>query len=308
MKLSIDDISIMLGIPVNEVPYECRQIVEKNNLSYNILENEDRDQIILNILRILETNLSISGTSRLRDWEDGWEENYNRFVSSGYNLEELIPFYYRKEELQPLRLFHNFIIPEDPYFSLNILAIIRAWIGITFLKPFDHIYEIGCGPAHNLVAYSNMFPDKLFYGLDWSKSSQKIINAIHKSHGLNINGNHFEMFSPNDKINITSNSAVLTIGSMEQLGRKHGRFMQYLLDKSPGICIHLEPMYELYDQDNLFDYLAARYNEMRGYLVGYYPRLQELEKIGEIEILIVKKHIGNLYNDGWTTVAWKPKI
>ena len=46
---------------------------------------------------------------------------------SDYNLEELIPFYYRKEELQPLRLFHNFIIPEDPYFSLNISYSILAF-------------------------------------------------------------------------------------------------------------------------------------------------------------------------------------
>ena len=77
------------------------------------------------------------------------------------------------------------------------------------------------------------------------------------------------MFSPDESYGIEPNSAVMTVGGMEQLGHEFGAFLQYLLKESPEICVHIEPIYELYDQDTLSDYLAARYSD----------RVAELQKL-----------------------------
>ena len=204
-----------------------------------------------------------------------------------------------------MRLFGKYVLPEDPEFETNVLAVLTTWIGETFLRDVNHVYEFGCGPAHNLVALAELFPEKCYHGLDWAVASQDIIKAIAESHKINIVGHRFDMFSPDKSFRIEPNSAVLTIGGMEQLGQGFEEFLQYLLNESPGICIHIEPIYELYDQSILFDYLAAKYSEKRGYLQGYLTRLKELEELGRIKILHVKKNIGSLYHDGWTTIVWR---
>ena len=74
----------------------------------------------------------------------------------------------------------------------------------------------------------------------------------------------------------------------------------------PAICVNVEVPYETLDQDNLFDYVAARYIEKRGYLNGYVNRLRELESQGRIEILQVQQTFGPLFHNGYAFVAWRP--
>jgi hypothetical protein len=68
----------------------------------------------------------------------------------------------------------------------------------------------------------------------------------------------------------------------------------------------METTYELYDQDDLFDYLSAKYLEKRGYLNGFLGRLKVLESEGAIEILGTHRTFGSLFHDGYTLLVWKP--
>lgn len=91
------------------------------------------------------------------------------------------------------------------------------------------------------------------------------------------------------------------------MGNNHGPFLEFLLEKSPEICINVEPLYELYNPGHLLDYIALRYHNYRNYLNGYLSRLQELEAKGQIEILKVHhQRFGNLYNDTHSYVVWRP--
>ena len=73
------------------------------------------------------------------------------------------------------------------------------------------------------------------------------------------------------------------------------------------MVVHVEPTYEVYDQDLLFDYLAAKFHSKRGYTMGYLPRLKQLELDGKIEILNVKRlNFGSLFFEGFTNIIWKP--
>ena len=69
---------------------------------------------------------------------------------------------------------------------------------------------------------------------------------------------HFDMLSPPDSYQIAENSGVFTSGSLEQLGSDYEPFLEFPLKKYPRVCVHWEPLHQLYDQTNLFDYVAAQ--------------------------------------------------
>jgi hypothetical protein len=99
----------------------------------------------------------------------------------------------------------------------------------------------------------------------------------------------------------------LTMCALEQIGDKHEEFLQFLLRQSPALCINMEPICELYDEDNLLDHLAIRYHKQRGYLEGYLSRLRQLESQGRLTILKAQRvFFGNVYHEGYSFVVWKP--
>ena len=302
-KLGVNDFASIFGTSPKEIPLECRVLINELNFQYISLNKDARDKVLLQVVKTLNSDLPISGKSRIDRWQEGWSENLQQFIDSGYDEKQLIPGYYKKGT-QVMRLAGDYILPQDPNFETNFLAVLIAWIGKTFLKNVDHVYEFGCGPAHNLVALAKIFPKKHYYGLDWASASQEIISKIAQSSKINISGSHFDLFSPDYSYRLEPNSAAFTSGALEQVGIHHEQFLQYILKMSPRICVNIEPAYELYNQENLIDYLAAKYSEKRGYLNGYYTQLKKLESMGKIKILHVHKNLGSMYHEG-TTVVWE---
>ena len=198
-------------------------------------------------------------------------------------------------------------MPSNPDFETSFVTVLRVYLFSKYFSDASSIYEFGCGAGLNLVALARLFPEKKLYGLDWSTTSCDIVNKIAETHNFRLSGAFFDMFSPDYQLDIAKGSAVFTIGAMEQLGINYEPFLQFLLDKRPSICINIETLYEVYDQSILFDYVAAKYLERRGYLQGYLTRLRQLEAQGKIEIVKTQRSFGSLYHDGYSYVIWKPK-
>ena len=183
----------------------------------------------------------------------------------------------------------------------------RTWLFEKTFSHYDSIYDIGCGSSYNLIKLCNMFPDKKIYGFDFVQSSVDIVSDLVEKHSLNAQGGLFNMIDPDFNIELDSNSLVFTSGAIEQIASKFEKFLEFLLEKKPQIVVHVEPTYEVYDQDILFDYLAAKFHSKRGYTMGYLPRLKQLELDGKIEILNVKRlNFGSLFFEGFTNIIWKP--
>ena len=95
--------------------------------------------------------------------------------------------------------------------------------------------------------------------------------------------------------------------ALEQLGKNHTKFVDYVLAKKPDLCVNVECIDEYYDEDCLFDYLALTYHRSRNYLDGFLPHLRELEKEKKIEIIATKRlGFGSLYHEMFSYVIWKP--
>lgn len=306
-ELTLEDFARLFGTTIDDIPDDCRELVAKTDFRYRKLSADERDKVLLDVLKKIDSSqLTVAGKDKKVTWEKGWSENLQNFLEKNYDINELIPKYYRPGQV--LRIYRNYAITFDPNFEFNFFKVFRLWLFKRYLKKIESVYEFGCGPGHNLTALADLYPQKKIYGLDWAVASRDLVNKIAEVHKYNITGHLFDMFFPDENLEIANNSAIMTIGALEQLGHGYESFLQYLLKKSPMLCLNVEPLCELYDNDNLLDYIAIKYQEKRKYLAGYLDCLRKLESKGEIEIIKTQRmFFGNLNYNGWSFVVWKPK-
>lgn len=307
LEVKVEEFARSFGTTVEDIPDDCRGLIAKTDFRYSVIEGEERDRIILDILRKIETDQQIIGAQeRQTTWDKGWDGNLKAFIESNYSLDKITPKFIRPN--QPIRFNHQYIIPTNPNFELDYFSVFRLWLFRKYLKDFNPIYDFGCGTGFNLVALAQMYPEKTLYGLDFVSPSRDIVNKIGEVYGWKMKGYLFDMVSPDENFKIERGSAILTSGAIEQLASKFEAFLQFLLKRFPALCINIEPTIELYDESNLVDYLAMKFHRKRGYTENYLPRLRELETQGKIEILKVKRlFFGSLYMEGFTYMIWRPR-
>jgi SAM-dependent methyltransferase len=305
-EVTVEGFARLFGTTIEDIPEDCRELITSMDLRYKPLSDREKKETIMRVLKTIKSDsLSIVGPDRKPVWEKGWSENLQNFINSNYDLNELTPKFVKPNEV--MRLIDNYVMPKNPDFETSLVKVLRLYLFKKYFFNATAIYEFGCGTGLNLVALARLFPEKKLYGLDWSTASCDIVNKIAEMYNCHLSGAFFDMFFPDYQLDITKGSAIFTIGAMEQLGTNYEAFLQFLLDKRFAICINIETLYELYDQDMSFDHIAAEYLERRGYLRGYLTRLRELEKQGKIDIIKTQKSFGSLYHDGYSYVIWKPK-
>ncbi len=303
-KLLIEKFAQLLGTTTETLLRHCGMSFSSFDFSYETLEGDALQEVILKITRDLDKGIfSVSGNNRKNDWEKGWNENLQAFKASNFDRRALRPKYLMKNPIK--RLFRRFVIPKDPHFEVNFYTVYRIFLFKNFLAGYDHIFEFGCGTGQNLLLLGDIFPDKKLYGLDWAQSAVDLVNAIGKTDNPNLKGIHFDFFHPDYSLKVPTNSAFITFNSLEQIGGNHEPFIKFVLEKKPAMCINSEPLVELYDDNNLLDYLAKKYHKARNYLEGYIPTLKTLEEEGKIEIRSLRRiEFGSLYHEGYSLAVW----
>ncbi|MFA5127520.1 MAG: hypothetical protein WC457_00775 [Patescibacteria group bacterium] len=301
MSVSVQDLEKMWG--ENLSPYLVKKVSEYD-LKYAILNDVERDNCLKRIVStLLDKDLVFSGEHRHEQWNKGWGENLDNFIGSK-DEKNVVPKYFGKYDV--LRLKQKFIKPLSDKFEVNSLYIIQDWLFDKYFRNINNIYEFGCGTGHNLMRVREVNPTANLWGLDWADSSQKIIDAM-RADGVdaNIYSHNFDFFKPDYDFKIEKDSAIYTVAALEQIGDKHGEFINYLRQNKPQLCVHVEPIGELLDQDNLLDYLSVEYFKKRNYLNGYLDKLKEMESNGEIKILCAKRsYIGSMFIDGYSVIVW----
>jgi len=303
-KLDADAFAVLFGTTPEMITSLCGDLLQKFDFRYEVVTGEVRDAIILDVLKAVDSgNFKVSGKERKNDWEAGWQENLDAFVESGYDIAALAQKYISKYGVS--RLFQQYIKPCDRMFELNFYTVYRHYLFNTYLEPFDSIFEFGCGTGYNLAIMNSLFPKKLITGLDWAESSVNIANELGTKLNAPISGRRFDYFQPDYTLDIPGNSAVITLNSLEQIGSDYQAFLDFILTKKPAFCINAEPILEMYDDNNLVDYLAIRYHTLRKYLCEYYNALKLLEAQGRLRIITSQRvPMGNYFHDGYSFIVW----
>lgn len=276
------------------------------NFNYRFPTNIEYEKLIHETLLKIDTDQQIIGAKeRDQVWYNGWDENLKMYINSNFDEESLTPKFIRAGN--PVRLNKQFVFPEDQNFELNFIEIYRQWFIENYMNEVENVYEFGCGTGHNLLHVNRVYPNLFLYGSDFVESSVNLINKIGSHKDINIRGDLFNMLEPNYDYVVKKNSAIFTFGALEQLASNLDPILDYFIDQGPNICIHTEPVIELYDDDNLVDYLGKKFQGKRGYSSGLISKLHKLENEGKISILKIKRlFFGSFFMEGYNHIAWKP--
>jgi hypothetical protein len=296
----------MVGARASELPAECTATLAAADLAFEVLTGTERDEQLLRALRGGEAgDLRIAGAHRAADWERGWNENLREFEASGGELAALMPKY---NHHQVLRLGGDYVRVDRTDFEYTVYTALRQWYFRRWFAGVERVVELGCGTGTSLMLLADLFPHLELCGLDWAESSQRILARLAERTGRAIEGRRFDMFAPQGDLPIDGRTGVLTSAALEQIGDRHGPLLDRLLAAQPAVCVHIEPLVELYDGTQLFDEVARRYHEKRNYLRGFLPRLQQLEREGRIEILELRRTgLGSFHHEGYGVVVWRPR-
>jgi len=287
------------------LPIETKKLIEEKDFTYNLSNGLERD-IILRIIKKIDNDTHIIGSQEQKSrWESEWSKTLEDFIKSKYSFKALVPKFFRKD--LPLRFNQEFIISSNSNFELDFYEIIRDWLFRTYFKKYSCIHEFGCGSGFNLAALATIYPDKFLRGYDYSESSVALLNRIRDVYGFKMKAKNFDIRNPNWDIKLGPDSVVFTIGAIEQLAGNFGEFLDYLIWNKPELCIHIEPIIELYDKYNLIDYLAIKFHRKRGYTEGFLTQLRYMEqhKMAYIE-KIKRLYFGSLYIEGYMIIIWRP--
>jgi hypothetical protein len=305
-RLSSFDFATLFGTTVDRLSEKCLSLIAAGNWNYRVFTGSERDNQVLELLqRSEQRTYSVVANQDKTRWQVGWSENLNAFRDQNGSLEALVPKYIRPG--MPVRLFQQFVQPEDPDFELHWYEVFRYWFFSTHLQGFNSIFEFGCGSGFNVAELAKMFPATSIHGLDWAEPSVEIVDRLREVHGLNTKGHMFDFFAPDQSLDLSGNTAVLTIGALEQTGPDFNAFLDFLLIKKPRCCFHIEPIHEWYDPGDLVDYTGMKAHEARNFWRGFPARLLELEKEGRVKIHKTKRaHVGGLALEGYSQFIWSP--
>lgn len=302
-RVSLGDLAISFGIPEQELDIEIRSSLQSLDLSYELTSPSNRDKIILQVLKFLEQDSQRVGVlERTQVWREGWQEHVDEFISTDGDLSSLVPRFLRPD--QPIRFQGDYIIPQA-HFERDFLTLFQLWFFKKYFSGVENIYEFGCGSSFNLAKIAVMFPLKRLYGLDFVQPAIDLVGLIAEKYDFKMEGVFFDLLFPNYDLEIKPNSGVLTFGTLEQLAGKFEPFINFLLEKKPQICCHVEPTIELYDDTDLFDHLAILFHRQRGYSTGLLGMLESLAACNKIRLHKVKRlHFGSLMMEGYTYMVW----
>jgi len=296
-ELTIEDFETVFGEQLSD---NVKAKISEYTLDYEEVKAADREKLIIKVLEHISSGLKKAGKHRADEWISGWAENRDEVEES------IIPKYFGK--FPHVRWAGEFIEPKSENFEYNMARILQYWMFEKYLSDVDFIYEFGCGTGHNLFRARDINPKAQIWGLDWASSSQETINKINKVYNKDFLSKRFDFFEADKDFTLGDNSGVYTFAALEQIGPDHTNFIDYLIEQSPTICLHIEPIAELLDPENrLTDYLSVEYFKERNYLSNFYNHLKDLENDGRIDIIEAKRsNIGSFYVDGYSIVAWRP--
>jgi hypothetical protein len=269
------------------------------------IDDTERDKAILSIIKtLLDSPHSMAGASRAEDWNNGWLENLLAYKASK-NVDSLNPKYYGKYPY--IRYDSTLWRIGSPDAELSSVRMLMHYIYERFLCCNKYVVELGCGTGHHLYQLSTIDPTNIYYGLDWSESSQQIIES-YQSHNPEtiIIGKNIDFFCPPSPDNyIPKGSSLYTFAALEQISDRHEQIIDFMIASRPKIVVHLEPIEELLDQDRILEYLSVKYFKKRNYLSGFLTALRKRQENGEIKILHEHKTgVGSLYIEGYSLVVW----
>lgn len=282
----------------------------EHNFTLFRLSQQDRDYILLEVLKRIKLDTQkIASEERTGDWERGWQENFEAYLQSK-SSSALTPRFMRKG--LPIRWQGEFYRTEDPNFEVHFNELLRTYIFSMFQqRGISEIHEFGAGTGWNLLQAWEFFDQSnglILRGSDFVDSSVNLMRELAETSGAPIEAVKFDMRRPNSGYSFgdPDSTAVLTSGSLEQLGGDIEPMLDFLVTHKPSLIVSIEPAEETYDLKRLEDFTAHWFQTKRGYTSGLIGALRAREKAGAVSIERIKRiGFGSMMMEGYNLFIWR---
>ncbi|HTR86840.1 MAG TPA: class I SAM-dependent methyltransferase, partial [Reyranella sp.] len=276
-----------LDLPPDTLDKRTCHLLEKAQLRFETIDAAGQASLEAETAKRIENGFKAVGEERAPVWRDAWQRQLERLEKANYALEALNPDFVDGSGI--LRWQGGYIHGLTDQFELRFIEVLRDWLFHRFLGDVGHLYEFGSGSAFNVAAYARLFPSVPITALDWAPAAVRIADVLHERLGMNIKGRCFDFFAPDCSLKLPSDSGVLTMCALEQVGDRFQPLLDYFLGSRPKRVVHVEPILELYDPQSSHDRLAIKYHVQRNYLKGLLPALRQLEADGKIRMVFAKR-------------------
>lgn len=296
----------MFGTDVDSFSETFLSFYKQLNMNYQILSNKEEQELLLDILKKIHMDSQVIGApDREQVWHDGWEENLIDFRETK-EKKSIVPKFIRSNQV--IRLNGKFVKTDNSFFERDFAKLLQLFLYEKFLtEDITEVHEFGSGSGFNLVHLSEKRPDLKLFGSDFVQSSVTLLKELASHYNIDLTSRQFNMLSPDYDYKIGENSVVFTHGAIEQLASKYEAFIDFLIDKKPKLCFHIEPTVEVYNENDIFDYLQIMFHEKRGYSSGMIHFLKEKQILGKIKDLNMKRvFFGSKFMEGYTVTSWSP--
>lgn len=278
------------------------------NLTYRVLEGAERDAIEQAIKgRIEKRDFRIVGENDNQVWVRGWGEILEQVEKQGFTPDVLRPQYFDHHRI--MRFDGEYIDGGDAKFVYRYDQLLRRIVLAKYLKGQKKVVELGCGTGTSQLMLAELLPEAELVASDWSPPSQGIIRAMSDYLKRPIRPVCFNMLTLEgwDELTVDTDSAVVTVHALEQLGDGCRKLLDRLVASKPKLCVHLEPVLEFYDASIPFDDLVIRYHTTRNYLQNWLTDIRALAKEGKAEILEERRlQFGDRYHEAYSVIVWRP--
>lgn len=264
---------------------------------------ESKDRAFIFAIQYLLKDYEPSGPDYLQRWESGWGENKEAF-SISESIEDLVPAYISKNKL--FRFNGSFFSSPNPMFEIDFARVLVTHFVEKYLKDCEEIFDLGSGSCHYTYWLAKKFPEREYLALDWSLESNEIAKQL-STMGLPVQGHRFDMFEPNAFQTDSHRRGLLTVGALEQLGSNFDPILAWMEEMKFETIVNIEPIYELYNQALLFDFLPAQYLKKRNWLIGFLPKIEDLAATGKVQILEKRRIFGSQYHETYNAIVWRFK-
>jgi len=291
-------------VKIRDIDYKTNQLCKTFNIKFKTLNYKKREKAITDTLSKIqiENRIAENNSKRKKIWETGWNNLNKSYLN---NKNSLIPEFYTKRKNTYFRLEGKFI-KSSKSFEYKMINIFRNWYFNKYFKNIQNIYEFGAGSGHNLVAFSKLFPDKNFFASDFSLNSVRLMKKISKKNKFKWKCFQFDMLKKNKKFFLKKDSGVYTSGSIEQLSGNIDNFLSLIIKNRPKICLHVEPIPQLFNNKNIEDVTSLIAISKKNYTSNLLDKLISYEKKGKIKILKkMKSPFGSQLIDGMNLLVWK---
>ena len=269
-------------------------------IELSLIDSYHEQQLIQ--MELISGRFSESGPHREKSWSDAWTDRLQTFANAGYEVAALDPPYVSAHAI--VRWMGSYIRATSENFEMRVYEYIRESLFRKFMSDASIVHDVGAGTCFNSAAYLKLYPKSTVYAYDWAPATEIISDLLRQKHGMNIRGRKFDFYKPD--LCCMEDDVVMTTCAMEQIGEDWRPFLDNLLTEKPRRVVHLEPIYEKYEEDRGYDSIAREYHRQRKYLRGYYPELKKLAAEGKIRILCDHRTgIGSRFHECYTVIVWE---